>query len=158
MAARDDLRAFHTSADNTCIVNRCAVGGCRIALPRSAICINCDVCDAFPGNTTRPDFIIFDQAAPDAPPVWTIVEMKGRLDDPHGILRQIQSGAATIESHPLFQIGDSPTRNLRPIVLFSGHSHAADFQRFDRKPITFFGRRFVVRALRCRTPLALADL
>jgi hypothetical protein len=156
---RDALRDAHSDASGaTCVVKHCSMHDCRISLPRSAICIKCDLCNAFPDSTTRPDFVVFLDQSDRSQHVWTIVEVKGRLDDPTTILKQIQAGASAVEHHPLFRIGEPSSRLLIPVVLFRGHVHAADFQRYDRKPIRFGVQKLFVRAVRCQPHLALESL
>ncbi|MBA2278510.1 MAG: hypothetical protein H0W06_12190 [Chloroflexia bacterium] len=105
-----------------------------------------------------PDFIVFYDDLRDGRHIWLIVEIKGRLRSGASPLQQLERGASAIEHHPLFRLSRPHARFLIPLVLFDGKSRAADFARYDRKRIRFFGENYQSLTKRCRPGIKFQDL
>ena len=74
--------------------------GCEVAVENLIVAIDCDACDAFTENDTRPDIVSVRQCGEQFG--WLIIEMKYRMR-----LRAADQAVAALErlgQHPMFSI------------------------------------------------------
>lgn len=148
-----DLRSLHASCRLSCLAAQCRRPACALSFPSGQyVCIDCDKCDCFSTDVTRPDFIALYVESNPSTSWWLVVEMKSRVQHPRQIVQQLQAGADVIESTPQFDILNSPQR-LVPVILHERGLRVADLQVINRSRISFRNRPHVIKSKRCGVSL-----
>jgi hypothetical protein len=137
-------------------VDRCRYGDCNVLLPDTgALCIACDLCDAFNEATAerKPDFVVLLASSTPSGTThrsWFIFEMKAATAHPGRIIEQLQAGATVLQSNRRFA-GLTRGSSVFPVVIRAGRGHTktADIDRLQRHQIRFMGQRTAITLKRC---------
>ena len=159
MSCIDELIQVHSRYCPSCREFSIRAGGHNIAVPSEhAVAFRCDNCKVYTGEDVRPDFIAFFEHSSHQKHYWAVIESKGRIGKTSEIVRQLQSGADTIEGSDMFRLNNRVNDALVPIVLFTGKTRSADFVILRQNRIRFRSHKYGIAAYRCKPGLSLSDL
>ncbi len=148
MSLAGDFRKLHRNCHPPCLVSRCSKEGCELPIgePHRFICVDADVCGAFPSQEKHPDYVILDSETPQ----WVIVEMKSRTVKPSDIKKKFTATTYILANDQRFALD---VALLTPVVLYQ-RIHKQDLTVLRNQKVSFIGRRHLIRLHRCGTPLA----
>ena len=145
------LSAVRGQIDQSCIVNRCSRDGCSVSLRKASLnrlVIDCDKRGSpFSPTQAKCDYLLFEEAQNRARRAIPIELKSGRIKA-HDAIRELQAGAAMVES----LVSAHVNVELLPLLAY-GSIPKGERAAIENGRVRFRGKAVRIKRIRCGSPL-----